>query len=149
MSEGTEPVDCKEHSEAKKDSLSFHYMVTIKCNHSRFVSVEELDTAYKEVLSKLKYYELSDFKAYELDSLYKLHMHFLVTVYNKAPYYKRFTKQGWTVHFQEYPESDSEGVHRYLEKVSQKTENICRIEQKSKKHFRSQKVKYGQRTLAQ
>lgn len=123
------------NAEGLSTERSFHFLVTIKCNHTRYISIEQLDEIYNEVLTKLVHYELSDIVAYELDSNYKFHKHFIVTVYNKPPYYKLFTKNGWQIHFKEFPIEDSPNVRKYLEKVNQSTINIQKLSQQSRDHY--------------
>lgn len=124
---------------------SFNYLVTIKCNHTRFISIEDIDVTYNEVLSKLKHYELSDVSAYELDSNMKFHKHFIVTVYKKPPYFKLFTKLGWQIHFQEFPTEDSDNVREYLRKVNQSTIELHNLEQKSRQHYSTRRKNIDRR----
>lgn len=125
------------NAEGLSTERSFNYLVTIKCNHTKYISIEDIDETYNEVLSKLKNYELSDIVAYELDSNMKFHKHFIVTVYEKPPYYKIFTKLGWQIHFKEFPTSDAQNVRKYLQKVNQSSININKLNQQSMKHYGS------------
>lgn len=125
-----------DHSNNDSGSIKkYHYLVTIKNNASRYTSIEDLDKTYSETISKIKSYELSDNKAYELDSKGKLHMHFIITIPYKQVYYKRFTKLGWTVNFKPFPFEDYPNVITYLNKVPQTKKNINKLVSSSKKKW--------------
>ncbi len=117
-----EPVERREHSRNGSDHKlkTYYYLVTIKCNKSKYTSLEDIQETYDEVLAKLvKYkngYETSDHECIEFDSLGRLHKHFIVVTHKKQVYYKQFTKLGWTVNFKPFPLCDYNNVVTYIHK---------------------------------
>lgn len=82
--------DCKEH---------LAYMVTIKCNHMAYTSMERLNEIYYWLVRKIKGAEWHTNYALELDKHYRLHIHGLFTRPTKVnPASYRIP--GYTVHFQ-------------------------------------------------
>ncbi len=89
------------------------YLVTLKRNCINFTSKLELNTMYNSLFRRV----LTLCKCTELDSLQRLHTHSVIEV-KKVPYFKRYMRHGWRVHFKRIRDSEGEHVIHYVNKNS-------------------------------
>lgn len=99
-------------------SGTFLYLMTIKCNHMEYTSREKISLVYSRLLRQLKSYELSDNRAWELDTDSRWHLHFIIAL-PREPFYKRLQVTGYSVHFRRFHIDDYPNVVAYLKKVNQ------------------------------
>lgn len=118
------PVGTKRSDEETKATSSdqrehLAYMVTIKCNHIGYTSLEELNEIYMWLVKKIKGAHWHTKYAVELDGLKRLHIHGLFTRPSKVNP-ASYRKKGYTVHFQLL--DSYERAHAYINKEDQKPE---------------------------
>lgn len=91
-----------------------YYILTIKKTKldEKYTSKEDLDDHLKYVKMAS---EICRNVVYELDSHMQLHLHAIVG-FKRKPYFKKFMKKGWHIHFKEFPYSDYPNVVNYLNK---------------------------------
>ncbi len=96
-------------------SENHHYMVTIKNLNIKFTSLSDLNNVYRQVVNKTKAVEWSDYVAYELDSLNRLHIHTYCTSKYKL-YQNRLKVPSYTVNLMAFPPKDIDRVISYIRK---------------------------------
>lgn len=96
----------------------YYILVTIRLNHKRFISMDELYEKYLHIKSKLTKYgsDWSDNIGYELTKGNVLHLHTYVVCCNK-PWYK--SDNGWNIQFKEFPLEDIKIIIDYINKQPQ------------------------------
>lgn len=94
------------------------YIVTIKGHELRHYEKTELDTRLDNLVKKMKSVEWSSMRAYEEDSMQRMHVH-TYCITTRTPYYKRYQEQGWSIHFKQFPLEDVKNVRNYFRKVDQ------------------------------
>lgn len=103
----------------KEDYTGYNrYLVTIRAGALRYISREEIDEVFNNMVSKLKGYEWSQAKGYELDKDGRWHFHTYCHG-PRVPYLKGFSKNSLYVHFQENAHSQVDKVIRYVLKEDQ------------------------------
>lgn len=95
-----------------------YYLITIKGHAYRHYTKDELDREWELVRKRMTGAEWSDCRAYESDSRGRMHLHVYCKV-GRKPFFPRFQKVGWSVHFQEFPVEDIDRVYDYLNKHKQ------------------------------
>ncbi len=94
-------------------------LITIKNNSIKYTSVDEIVSVYRNLVKDMDNgMEWSSNPAIELDSLSRLHLHTIGYTY-RAPYYKKYQRPGWTIHFQPIPAKEKSRVLNYLRKEDQ------------------------------
>lgn len=91
-------------------------MVTIKCNHHCYTSLEDIVGEYYKLVKKIDFADWHTNYAIELDKLGRLHLHGLFTRtkrINPASY----RKLGWTIYFN--PVNDYNRARDYINKEGQ------------------------------
>lgn len=106
------------HGVPVERSGTFLYLCTVKCNHKEYTTRDAITMVYRNLLRKLRNYELSDNNAWELDSDNRWHYHFIIAL-RREPFFKRFQVHGWTIHFQSFQLADYFNVVNYLKKINQ------------------------------
>ncbi len=93
-----------------------YYLITLKRNAVEFTAKRTLEDKYKDLFS-----DNSLCSSCELDSRYRLHLHGLV-IFVGTPYYKRYQRAGWHVHFKYVlTEDDLPHVINYIYKNNNKS----------------------------
>ncbi len=87
------------------------YLVTLKRNHIDFTSKQELNNMYNCLFKRV----LTLCKCTELDSRQRLHTHSMIEV-KKVPYFKRYMRHGWRVHFKKINKGEELIVNNYINK---------------------------------
>lgn len=99
------------------------YIVTIKGHDHRHYTKSELDDKLNNLIKRMKAAEWSSLRAYESDSLQRMHVHTYCTT-TRTPYYKKFQELGWSINFTEFPPEDMKKVHSYLNKQDQRKNRV-------------------------
>lgn len=94
------------------------YLLTIKNNSFKYTSRKEISEVLRETIQKSKKMGYSSFRCFELDTLDRWHMHTYCTS-SKPIYKKKFLKEGWSIHFQPFPQSDMKKIFTYINKTPQ------------------------------
>lgn len=89
------------------------YLVTIKGHDVRHYSKEELDERWEVLRTQLKKAEWSDVRAYEVDTVGRMHLHCYCQV-GRKPFFPKFQKPGWSIHFQPFPPEDLNHIYDYI-----------------------------------
>lgn len=118
-------------AKASQTRRSRFYLVTIRQNRKRFISIDDLNIKYQHIIGKLAKYgcEWSDNIGYELTKGKVLHMHTYVSC-QKAPWYK--SDDGWNIQLKEFPVSDVGNIIGYIKKWDQ---SKCAREQREVESF--------------
>jgi hypothetical protein len=107
------------------------YLVTIKCVNHCYIPRNEIEGIYTTMRQRLpSSTQLGDVTAWELDKLKRWHYHFMMSS-NREPYYRRFRRKNYTIHFQPFPLKDWPNIIRYLQKVDQHPAHLQQLDVES------------------
>ncbi len=110
----------------------FSYLVTIKRNKIDFTSAKSIYHTYNGIVKKGGSW--SSNKMLELDSRHRLHMH-TVVMFNRVPYFKRFQKKGWTIHFKRIDNDTIDHIWKYIYKNNKNEYDVVESEIRSYYHY--------------
>lgn len=99
------------------------YLVTIKCNAMRYTDQSELLNMLETIKEKMHNVEWSPYKAYEVDSLNRMHLHTICKITGRAPLFKRLAKEGWHIHFNCKRNENTHRLREYIIKDAQDPAN--------------------------
>lgn len=101
-----------------------NYFITIKNINFKYTSLSEIMDISKQL--KLMGGSWSSHYCIELDSLFRLHMHTMVS-FAKTPWFKRFKIKNWIIHFCKIKDmSNLDRIYNYMNKENT---NIYEYEQ--------------------
>lgn len=99
-------------------SKGTYYLVTIKHNKKLFTSRKDIRDVYLGLVKQVKNGDWIDRTAFELDECGRLHLHTLVLINGKSPYFKALMRKNWHIHFKRIRSQDVNRVHSYINKNS-------------------------------